>query len=173
MAENERIRYIAYPDNANVKSGASEVCVSRNGIVARGLSRSAEVLGELNAQKTGDKQLPDDLLENVRIMQEKFAEAFSWDSTRAEELLERVLGAEGEPSEDLQKGLMELFLASRGSSLNEAGRELITLFTRGGQTAGEIQAYLKEKNPQRQVDELHASRRLVTVLTQLSTSYEA
>jgi hypothetical protein len=39
-------------------------------------------------------------------------------------------------------------------------------------TANEIREYLQEKYPKRNIGELHVAKRLVTVLTELGTTYD-
>lgn len=172
MAESEQIRYSTPPGNAEVAPGAGEVCVSRSGIVARGLSRSAEVLGELDVQAGEGKQLPEELQKKLADMQTKFREAFSWESTQIEELRERVLGNDGEVSEDLAKGLRELYLAGKLSFLSDDSIEMFDMFTRDGLSAGAIVAKLRTKYHEKSFDDAHVTRRLVTIITQLSTTYE-
>lgn len=172
MAENERIRYGTSPGNAEIASGAGEVCVSRSSMVARGLSRSAEVLGELDTQAVESEQLPEELQKKLADMQTKFREAFSWESNQIEELRERVLGDDGEVSEELAKGLRELYLAGKLSFLSNNSIEMLDMFTRDGLSAGAIVAKLRTKYPEKSFDDAHVTRRLVTIITQLSTTYE-
>lgn len=169
MPENERLNHFMYPDETEVQPEGAEVCASRNGVISRQLAQRAEVLGEI--ETVSEEKLA--LCEKMVTMREKMRAAFSWDEPRAGELDARILGDENEPSESLQVGLRELYLASKLSFLNENSTELITLFTREGLTTGEIHEYVQEeKYPKRNLDELYVAKRLVTILTELSTTYD-
>lgn len=168
MPENERINHFTYPDETEVQPDGAEACTSRNGVTSRQLAQRAEALGKI--ETLSEEELA--LREKMVTMREKMRAAFSWDEERASELDERILGGEEEPSESLQAGLQELYLASKLSFLKENSTELITLFAREGLTANEIREYLQEKYPKRNIGELHVAKRLVTVLTELGTTYD-
>lgn len=174
MAEKRHRENFAYSNSDEIPADATEACTSRNG-TTRDIGRRATALGELDAQQVEARiATPEDLAETLRRMEVKFDSAFSWSPELVEELRNRILGSVEEPSEDLRRELQELFLASTGADLNDAAREIIMWFTRENHQwpVADIQRALEEKNPARANDRYHASRRVVTVLTQLSTAYE-
>lgn len=170
MAEKRHRENFAYSNSNEIPVDATEVCTSRNGATSRDLGRSAAALEAVEGERSQDQE---QLERNMDVMREKMSMSFPWVAPFVGELEERILGSVEQPSEMLEAGLQQLFLASKLSFLNENSSELMKLFAQQALTVEEIREYLQEeKYPKRKIDDLHVPKRLVTVFTQLATTYD-
>ena len=170
MAEKGQGENFAYSNSDEIPADATEACTSRNGTTSRGLGRSAATLEGVEVERSEEQE---QLQRNMDAMMEKMSVSFPWVAPFVGELEERILGSVEPPSETLEAGLQQLFLASKLSFLNENSSELMKLFAHEALTVEEIREYLQqEKYPKRKIDELHVPKRLVTVFTQLATTYD-
>lgn len=132
------------------------------------------------------EQTPDDeseLRESIVAAKELFDTAFRWSEHISTEFFSRVSGSEDELSDELQEKLLDLYIQSRSSFVQEENQTesklIIDAFTRPQKTTPplntrEIQAVLVTLYPDRETvaQEHYVTRRLLTILEKISHQQE-
>lgn len=147
---------------------------------------STPISGDQDEQRQPTKRalelVPDEIMAEVLQLAEstwkQFKAAFAWEDAMTDELFERIVGSEDEPSDELRTNMFELYLTSRASAfVQDESRVnykfIFESFTGSGHSVETVRRLLEEQQiVPYEIDKVYVMKHLLMTISKMSMHHE-